>query len=52
MAQFIQVAINKGCPLHVDGLEGVLPVPEILLGYRWKDRKVVCAVDTPRQCMY
>ena len=31
-----------------------LPVPEILLrslGYRWKDKKVACVVDTPRQCM-
>jgi len=47
-----QAAINKGHPLHVDGLEGVLPVPEILLrslGYRWKDKKkVVCVVDTQR----
>ena len=47
-----QAAINKGHPLHVDGLEGVLLVPEIFLrslGYRWKDKKkVVCVVDTPR----
>jgi len=55
MAQFVQAAINKGRPLHVDGLEGVLPVPEILLrslGYRWKDEKVVCVVDTARQLVH
>ena len=49
MAQFVQAAINKGRPLHVGGLEGVLPVPEILLrslGYRWKDKRMVCVVYT------
>ena len=51
-AQFIQAAMNKGCPLRVYGLKRVLLVLEVLLkvlGWRWQDKKVAYEVDTPRQ---